>query len=37
LVIVHTADATLVARKGDDDSLKKLVGSLGARGLAAFQ
>lgn len=37
LVIVHTADATLVARKGDDDSLKKLVGSLPGRGLAAFQ
>jgi mannose-1-phosphate guanylyltransferase len=37
LVIVHTPDATLVARKGDDESLKKLVGSLNARGLAAFQ
>jgi mannose-1-phosphate guanylyltransferase len=37
LVIVHTADATLVARRGDDDGLKKLVHSLGARGLAAFQ
>ena len=37
LVIVHTADATLVARKGDDDSLKKLVGSLASRGLARFQ
>ena len=37
LVIVHTADATLVARQGDDDALKKLVGSLAARGLAEFQ
>lgn len=37
LVIVHTNDATLVARRGDDDGLKKLVEQLGSQGFERLQ
>ncbi|MFO0903778.1 MAG: mannose-1-phosphate guanylyltransferase [Pirellulales bacterium] len=37
LVIVHTTDATLVARRGDDEGLKKLVEQLGPQGFERLQ
>ena len=36
LIIVHTPDATLVARKDDEDSVRQLVDALAARGLDRF-
>jgi mannose-1-phosphate guanylyltransferase len=36
LIIVHTSDATLVARKDDEAALRRLVSELESRGLEAF-
>ena len=36
LIIVHTADATLVARRGDENAVKRLIGELKARGLEEY-
>lgn len=36
LLIVHTPDATLVARRGDEQSLRKLIDELRSRGLDRY-
>ena len=36
LIIVHTADATLVARRGDENAVKRLIGELKDRGLEEY-
>jgi mannose-1-phosphate guanylyltransferase len=36
LLIVHTPDATLVARRGDEQSLRRLIDELKARGLDRY-
>ena len=36
LIIVHTADATLVAKRGDENAVKRLIGELKDRGLEEY-
>ncbi|NNJ26591.1 mannose-1-phosphate guanylyltransferase [Alienimonas chondri] len=36
LIIVHTADATLVAKRGDENAVKRLIGELKERGLEEY-
>ena len=36
LIIVHTADATLVAKRGDENAVKRLIGELKTRGLEDY-
>ena len=36
LIIVHTADATLVAKRGDENAVKRLIGALKDRGLEDY-
>jgi mannose-1-phosphate guanylyltransferase len=35
LLIVHTADATLVARRGDEEALRRIIAALKSRGMDA--
>ena len=36
LIIVHTPDATLVAKRGDENAVKRLIGELKERGLEEY-
>ena len=36
LIIVHTADATLVAKRGDENAVKRLIGELKERGFEDY-
>ena len=36
LILVHTADATLVAKRGDENAVKRLIGELKERGLEEY-